>query len=376
MKIVVIPFIASLLMSHALSAQQQSKDTPPPQYIQTSGSTVTFQNAPGSGTITLEYLFTTGISAPTITVQGCGSGGTCTTLTAVTGTNPYTTATNAMATFAGGYFQYKVTATYTGTGTITAAFVGIQAKAGSGGGDGPTTFDQIGSGTNTGHGLVVGSGSVLTTASGGFINANELNGVILSGLASGPLCNTTGTGVPTICSSLLTDTRLRMFGQCSGGVGFASAYSTPATAAPAPGCVDATGNPVGYLSYLAAQPAAQFTTDTFIAPANFTGADIFFTFYTTAVTGNVALTVASGCLALGASPATVTYGTPQTVTTPVSATPSVLISTASLTNIAQAGVNSCAAGSQVVYKVSRLITDTAAAPALLVSGILAIRRSS
>lgn len=112
----------------------QSKDAPPPQYIQTSGKTVTFVNPPGSGTITLEYLFTSGISAPTITVQGCGQGGTCTTLTAVSGANPYTTAANAMVSFSGGYFQYNVTATYSGTGTITVSFVGIQAKGGSGGG--------------------------------------------------------------------------------------------------------------------------------------------------------------------------------------------------------------------------------------------------
>lgn len=70
----------------------------------------------------------------------------------------------------------------------------------AGGGGGSSAFSAITSGTNTGQGLVVGSGSVLTTASGGFINANELNGTILSGLGTGPLCNTTGTGVPTICS--------------------------------------------------------------------------------------------------------------------------------------------------------------------------------
>lgn len=189
--------IAFIIFTQAMFAQQQSKDSPPTQYIQTSGQVLTFANAPGSGTITLEYLFT-GVSAPTITVQGCAQGGTCTTLTALSGTNPYTTATNAMVQFAGGYFSYTVTATYTGTGAITVNFVGIQAKSGSGGGGGATTFDQIGSGTNTTHGLVVGTGSVLTTADTGIINANELNGTLLSGLATGSLCNTTGTGVPTV----------------------------------------------------------------------------------------------------------------------------------------------------------------------------------
>jgi hypothetical protein len=41
---------------------------------------------------------------------------------------------------------------------------------------------------------------VLTTAGTGIINANELGGVLLSGLATGPLCNTTTTGVPSACT--------------------------------------------------------------------------------------------------------------------------------------------------------------------------------
>lgn len=41
---------------------------------------------------------------------------------------------------------------------------------------GDYTFDQIGSGTNLGHGLVAGTGCVMSTAGTGVINANELNG--------------------------------------------------------------------------------------------------------------------------------------------------------------------------------------------------------
>lgn len=62
-------------------------------------------------------------------------------------------------------------------------------------------FDMITSGTNTSHGLVVGSGSTLTPSSGGFISANELNGTLLSGLGTGLLTNTTSTGVPTITTA-------------------------------------------------------------------------------------------------------------------------------------------------------------------------------
>lgn len=60
------------------------------------------------------------------------------------------------------------------------------------------SFSALTSGTNTGHGLVVGSGSVLTASGGGFISANEINGTLMSGLATGILKNTTSTGVPSI----------------------------------------------------------------------------------------------------------------------------------------------------------------------------------
>lgn len=66
---------------------------------------------------------------------------------------------------------------------------------------GSLTYDQLGSGTNLGHGLVCGTGCVNTTAGTGIINANELNGVLLSGLATGLLKNTTSTGVPSIATA-------------------------------------------------------------------------------------------------------------------------------------------------------------------------------
>lgn len=73
-----------------------------------------------------------------------------------------------------------------GTGAVT-----VNSSGGS------VTFDQVGSGTNLGHGLVAGNGCVISSAGTGIINANELNGALLSGLATGILRNTTSTGVPT-----------------------------------------------------------------------------------------------------------------------------------------------------------------------------------
>lgn len=55
-------------------------------------------------------------------------------------------------------------------------------------------FSALGSGTNTTHGLVVGNGSVLTTTGTGFINANEINGVVVP--ASAPLLGTDSSRRP------------------------------------------------------------------------------------------------------------------------------------------------------------------------------------
>lgn len=63
------------------------------------------------------------------------------------------------------------------------------------------SFDQITSGTNLSHGLVCGAGCVMSASGGGFINANELNGTLLSGLTTGLLKNTTSTGVPSIAAA-------------------------------------------------------------------------------------------------------------------------------------------------------------------------------
>lgn len=71
------------------------------------------------------------------------------------------------------------------------------AWANNGGGSGGSpAFSAITSGTNTGQGLVVGAGSVFTTASNGVINANEIGGVLLSGLGTGLYKFT--AGVPTL----------------------------------------------------------------------------------------------------------------------------------------------------------------------------------
>lgn len=163
-----------------------------------SGTSYAFYNSQGSGTLTFTFSFAGTPSGVSIAVQGCGADGvTCTTLTPITGANPYVTSSSGQVTYAGGYNQYKVTPTFSGT-SLSLYLTGIQAKVNSGGGGGATTFDQIGSGTNTGHGLVCGAGCVLSASGGGFVNANEVNGgtspnsaLILGTNSTGQLVNNT-----------------------------------------------------------------------------------------------------------------------------------------------------------------------------------------
>lgn len=144
-------------------------------------------------------------SGTTCTFTGSGSGGgSVTNFVAASGSWPA--------------FLVPSVATSTTTPTLSVSLANQSANAifagpGSGSAAAPTfralvsadlpaiSFSSLTSGTNT-TGLVVGSGGVLSFVSGGFINANEINGVALSGLASGPLCNTTATGVPSICGAI------------------------------------------------------------------------------------------------------------------------------------------------------------------------------
>jgi hypothetical protein len=85
----------------------------------------------------------------------------------------------------------------TATGCSTAGFVWVPASNtcvanGSGG----VTFGTLPGGTNTGQGLVVGAGSVLTPSGGGFINANEANGALFPVSAGFAGTNSLGQVVP------------------------------------------------------------------------------------------------------------------------------------------------------------------------------------
>lgn len=80
------------------------------------------------------------------------------------------------------------------TGVIYSCQSGMWAAVTGGGGGGPLPFDQVTSGTNMNHGLVCGAGCVMNALNGGFINANEINGVVVP--LSAPLLGTDSSGRP------------------------------------------------------------------------------------------------------------------------------------------------------------------------------------
>jgi hypothetical protein len=82
--------------------------------------------------------------------------------------------------------------TFTGSGV---SCTGTTCTFSSGGSQ---AFSSLTSGINTTAAMVIGTGASFTFSGSGTINANEINGTVLSGLATGPLYNTTGTGVPSI----------------------------------------------------------------------------------------------------------------------------------------------------------------------------------
>ncbi len=117
--------------------------------------------------------------------------------------------------------------------TSAVASIEVFGSSGSGGSGGSSAFGSLTSGTNTGAAMVVGSGASLSATGSGAIaattavafassptgctnqwmtsiaangnaicsNITRLNGVLLSGLTTGILKNTTGTGVPSIAVS-------------------------------------------------------------------------------------------------------------------------------------------------------------------------------
>ena len=92
----------------------------------------------------------------------------------------------------------------------------------SGGVGGSVTFDGIGAGTNANALLVSGS---LGYSDGGVVNANQLNGVSLTSLATGLLKVTGGTGAPSVAVSSDVTSALGFAPENASNKGAASGYA-------------------------------------------------------------------------------------------------------------------------------------------------------
>jgi fibronectin-binding autotransporter adhesin len=126
--------------------------------------------------------------------------------TAVTSTTSAGTWTVGVAGLAS--FCVRASAVTSGSATINmrnSLAVSASALVGGsgGGGGGGSAFSTITSGTNTTAAMVVGTGASLTVSGTGTVNATNINGTSVAGLATGPLCNTTATGVPTVTTLTL-----------------------------------------------------------------------------------------------------------------------------------------------------------------------------
>jgi hypothetical protein len=169
-----------------------------PQSTQTSANI----NASGSFTINDAWINTSAQFKPSLTqfTICVGKPQTCYTTTATITTSPQDISASFSSAptppSAGGVSQIVAGSNITispagGTGSVTVSASGTVG----------TAFSAVTSGTNTNQNLVCGAGCVLTPSGGGDINANEINGTALSGLATGIVKNTTSTGVPSIATA-------------------------------------------------------------------------------------------------------------------------------------------------------------------------------
>ena len=134
-----------------------------------------------------------------VTVYLSGTTNKATIYSASTGTvlaNPFTAGVHGFWGF------YAATGTYdvlnSGAGMVIPIIYSSIVLGASGGGGGSPPFSAITSGANISAAMLVGTGASLNPVGAGIINANQLNGVALSTLATGILKSTTITGVPSI----------------------------------------------------------------------------------------------------------------------------------------------------------------------------------
>jgi hypothetical protein len=185
--------------------------------------------------------------------------------------------------------------------------------------------------------------------------------VALSGLGTGLLKNTTGTGAPSIAAAadLPSFSRSTYFAAAgctnwaggSGGIP-SSGFDLASTNAPTPNCYG-TSYPFGVLDY--GDSANSFAYVRFVYPAGATSIDADLYYLVPATTQATKFTIATVCIGSGADELNPTFNTAQTLSSTSSGTSNTLtiVSQAALT------VTGCTAGTtEMILKVGRDTTDT------------------
>jgi hypothetical protein len=184
-----------------------------------------------------------------------------------------------------------------------------------------------------------------------------------------------GTGDAAAAAEPAPEVRWMPAAICSGGASARGDFSTYATRAPRAGCLAAASSAAAYLAFEAQPATPQFATATFTAPPNWAGTDVLLVFTGTAVTGNVAWTVQSGCTNPDDVLSSVTFSAGAEAMAPVSTTPGGLVRLPKMANIAAPGSNGCAAGSLVTLRITRAGWDTQPGEADLLGVVLTTRTS-
>jgi hypothetical protein len=178
--------------------------------------------------------------------------------------------------------------------------------------------------------------------------------VALSGLGTGLLKNTTGTGAPSIAAAadLPSFSRSAYFpaAGCAQGIP-SSGFDLPSTLFPIPNCYG-TNYAFGTLDY--ADAANTFAYVRFVYPAGATSVDADLYYLVPATTQATKFTIATVCIAAGSDELNPTPNTAQTLSSTSAGTSNTLtiVTQTALT------ITGCAPGNEMILKVGRDTTDT------------------
>jgi hypothetical protein len=139
----------------------------------------------------------------------------------------------------------------------------------------------------------------------------------------------------------------------------------PPVNAPASGCSNASSSPFGYLGFHAAASVAETAYGVTTLPPSFSTASATVTFYADSTSGSAGWILGTYCLnANGVATTAPTYVTASQTAAVSSSTDG--LASATFSSVIRNGVNSCNAGSEVAYSITRSTSDGLSGLAYLV----------